>query len=718
MKVLLVVSSSTIAGTERHVLELAHGLRTAGIDAHVVCEPGGDRLDEEFEARDVPVHTLPLSGSRLALSVPPLARLSLGFDLVHAHLTHATAAAVAARAIAGRPVIETRHFIRLAHQHRGALRRLAGSWRRRAIDRGLELTIAPSQAVADEVPGQAVVVPHGIPIHPVAARREWRSRYLVVGRLEGDRNVALAVEAFALADLPVTATLTVVGDGSARGELEARAGQLGLADRVVFTGWVPDVAAHLAAADVFVAPAVEAFGLAALEAMAAALPVIAVDTGGVASLVDGGKAGIVVTGEPTEFAAAMSRLERDQSLARELGAAGRRRAERDLNVDRMVDGTVAAYRRVAQRSGSGPRVLRVYHSAVVSAWRERDREMRRNGADLTLVAPRTWPEGSQRVALHPGGDDFVVPARTAGRHPALFLYNPLPLWRLMRRYRFDVVDAHEEPYSLAAAEVRMLASLLQPSATLLLYSAQNLAKRYPWPFRAIEKRTLTAATAVYVCNQAAGDVLRGKGFTGEIQLLPLGVDVGRFTPRPGTNSTDRFTVGYVGRLTPEKGVDVLVRAVAEHAGWHLVVAGDGPERGALETLAAGASAEVMFLGSVAHDDLPALYRSLDVLVVPSRPARGWLEQFCRVAVEGMASAVPIVASASGALPEVVGEAGVLVPPDDVDALAAALESLASDPERRRLLGQFGRERSGRFSWSAVAAAHRHLYEKTLCSSTS
>jgi glycosyltransferase involved in cell wall biosynthesis len=719
MRVLLVVSSSTLAGTERHVVELAGGLLSAGIGVEVACEPGGDGLDRALAGGGVRVHPLQLAGPGLGRSLPRLARLSLSFDLVHAHLTHATAAAVAARALAGRPVVETRHFVTLAHEQRAALRRRLGQWRRAVIDGRVDLTIAPSRAVARQVAGEVVVVPHGIAMGPSPpSRPPWSSGYLTVGRLEHDRNVGLALEAFAMADLPATATLTVVGDGSARHQLEDRAAQLGVADRIVFTGRVPDVAPHLATADVFIAPAVEAFGLAALEAMAAGLPVVAVDAGGVAELVRDGETGAVVPADPVCLAAAMSRLEGDAALAIRLGAAGRRLAERELTVERMVERTVQAYRGVARRSGSGPKVLRIYHSAVVPAWRERDRELRRNGADVTLVAPRTWKEAAGTVGLDAGDDAFVVGARTFGHHPALFVYDPLPLWRLMRRHRFDVVDAHEEPYSLAAAEMRMLASLLQPTARLVVYSAQNLLKRYPWPVRRIESRTLASAAAAYVCSQAAGEVLRAKGFTGELHPLPLGVDTSRFSPRAEGTAGERLVVGYVGRLTEWKGVDVLIAALGGERDWELVIAGDGPVRAHLEALAADHAVPATFLGTVAHDDLPHLYRRLDVLAVPSRAVTFWIEQFGRVAVEGMASGVPVVASALGALPEVVGDAGVLVPPDDVEALAGALRSLAADPERRRRLGQLGRERAQRFSWPEVAAAHLELYEKVLCASMS
>jgi glycosyltransferase involved in cell wall biosynthesis len=120
--------------------------------------------------------------------------------------------------------------------------------------------------------------------------------------------------------------------------------------------------------------------------------------------------------------------------------------------------------------------------------------------------------------------------------------------------------------------------------------------------------------------------------------------------------------------------------------------------------------QVVISGFVPAEDLPAVYRSFDVVVVPSLNTPSWLEQFCRVAVEAMASGVPIVASSSGALPEVVGDGGVFVPPADVTALRDALESLASDPVRRVALGRAGRARSQRFAWSSVVETQHRFYD--------
>ena len=120
---------------------------------------------------------------------------------------------------------------------------------------------------------------------------------------------------------------------------------------------------------------------------------------------------------------------------------------------------------------------------------------------------------------------------------------------------------------------------------------------------------------------------------------------------------------------------------------------------------------VELVGSVGQDQLPDFYRGLDVLAVPSLPTPGWLEQFGRVVVEAMACGVPVVASDTGALPDVVGDAGLLVPPGDPEALATALKSVLEDDTTRGELSRRGVEQAQQASWSEVAGSYLGLYER-------
>jgi glycosyltransferase involved in cell wall biosynthesis len=359
------------------------------------------------------------------------------------------------------------------------------------------------------------------------------------------------------------------------------------------------------------------------------------------------------------------------------------------------------------------RVLRISHSGVVTAWRQRERELRRRDIDLTLLTARRWEEGGSPVEFVPEGDTFAVPARTLGHHPNLFAFDPVVLWRLLGSGRWDLIDLHEEPFGLAVAEVLLLARLRSVRAPFVLTSAQNIEKRYPPPFRWFERWSLRRAAAAYTCNREAGDILRRKGLGGAWVLLPLGVDIGRFHTTARQPPAGHLRVGYVGRLIPHKGVDVLLRAVALDDRLSAVIFGAGPEAEALAATARtlGVAERVSFRGHVAEESIPDTYRQIDALAVPSLPTPGWIEQFGRVVVEAQASGIPVVASASGALPDVVGKDGLLVPPGDPSALHAALARLLDEPGLWERLAEAGPGAARRCSWSSVADVQADLYRR-------
>ena len=368
-------------------------------------------------------------------------------------------------------------------------------------------------------------------------------------------------------------------------------------------------------------------------------------------------------------------------------------------------------------TGPRMRVLRIAHSGVVTSWRERERLLRKRGVDLTLVTARRWEEGGSMVEFQPSGDEFAVPVRTVGRHPNLFLFDPRPLWRLLGDGRWDLIDLHEEPFGLAVAEVLALRLLRCRHTPFLVCSAQNIDKRYPPPFRWFERWSLTGASGAYTCNSEAGAILRRKGLSGELELLPLGVDVARFAPVPREPPAGRLRVGFVGRLIPHKGVDVLIDAVALDDRLDADIYGAGPEadRLAARAVSRRVAGRVTFHGFADESSLPDVFRTFDVLAVPSVPVPGWLEQFGRVAVEAQAAGVPTVASASGALPEVVGDAGLLVPSGDPAALCAALVRVLEEPGLWSVLRDAGIETVHRFTWEEVAGKQVALYERAVLS---
>lgn len=201
-----------------------------------------------------------------------------------------------------------------------------------------------------------------------------------------------------------------------------------------------------------------------------------------------------------------------------------------------------------------------------------------------------------------------------------------------------------------------------------------------------------------VCvSQAASQTLQQSGVSSSrLTVIENGIDLERFSP--GRLQKERHILA-VGRLTRQKGFDVLIDALRGVQA-RTTILGEGEERAGLESRAAGLS---ITLPGWTADIRPHLAQA-SVLVIPSR----W-EGFGLIAAEAMASGVPVVASRVDGLIEVVGDAGVLVPPEDADALRVALTQLLGDHELRERLRQKGLERASRFSIQRTVAAYEALY---------
>jgi 2-deoxystreptamine N-acetyl-D-glucosaminyltransferase/2-deoxystreptamine glucosyltransferase len=232
----------------------------------------------------------------------------------------------------------------------------------------------------------------------------------------------------------------------------------------------------------------------------------------------------------------------------------------------------------------------------------------------------------------------------------------------------------------------------------------------------LERAALHAADAVVVLTGRTAAAVRSDGVPAQrIATIPSGFDPALFTARRADVVRDagRPRIGYVGRLAAQKRPDLLLAAfgrMAETA--HLVVVGDGPERARVHALAAAspATARITLTGFVRHTAVPAVLASLDVLVLPSA-----YEEMGSVLTEAMAAGLPVVASDVGGIPEVVrdGETGLLVPPGDVGALAAALDRLVGDPALRARLAAGARARAPDYAWPALAERVAAVYEAAL-----
>jgi len=364
-------------------------------------------------------------------------------------------------------------------------------------------------------------------------------------------------------------------------------------------------------------------------------------------------------------------------------------------------------------------VLRLYHRKLEAIGRQ-------PGIELTAVVPPSWRDAGRVQPLEwpqpltPGrdglcraeGDGYrliVAPVAFNGH----FHWHFYPaLGRIMTEVRPNLVHLDEEPYNLATAHGAWLARRL--GARFLFFTWQNLYRRYPPPWSWLERFVYNRSDAAIAGNQQAVSVLWRKGYRGPVTVIPqFGFDLPVLSDQqePGDRP---FTIGFAGRLVEQKGVWLLLDAVAGLPGnWQLILIGEGPLRPALEAWVQeqGWSDRVTFRGWLPSTQITAELARLDCLVAPSLTRRNWKEQFGRVLVEAMAVQVPVVGSDSGEIPNVIGDAGLIVPEGNASALREALARLQADPALRRQLGIAGRARvQARFTQARIAEATVALYQ--------
>ncbi len=362
------------------------------------------------------------------------------------------------------------------------------------------------------------------------------------------------------------------------------------------------------------------------------------------------------------------------------------------------------------------RVLTIGHSYVVALNQAVPAAVAQDpDVELTLAAPTFHYGDLRRIHLerkdHP--DYAIVPLRARlTRWNHVFWYDPAALKRLVTNASFDLVHMWEEPYTLAGFQIaRITRSARVP---LLFRTAQSLIKRYPWPFSAFERATLRATAGWVAGGQSVYDAMVAKGFPRDRgRVITLGVDMDHFLPPTSGEQTSTRqalgiegpVVGYLGRLVSAKGLSILMEALDRvRIPWTLLAVGSGPCEQDIRRWAAqrGYSDRVRIV-LAAHDEVPRYLGAMDILVAPSQTTRSWREQFGRMIIEAFSCRVPVIGSDSGEIPNVIGDAGIVVAESDVGAWATAIEQLLSDASRRSELAERGYRRcEARYANSRIA----------------
>jgi glycosyltransferase involved in cell wall biosynthesis len=375
--------------------------------------------------------------------------------------------------------------------------------------------------------------------------------------------------------------------------------------------------------------------------------------------------------------------------------------------------------RIGRRAGPAKplRVVTVGHSYIVGLNRAvMARVARRPGIELTIVAPNFFHGDLRPLHLEETpGEAYELRGITARLTNYIHIFYYKQLRSMIEPGAFDLVHAWEEPYILAGFQVARAASAA--GARYMFRTAQSLPKAYPPPFRQFEEYCIRSASGWVAGGHMVQHALKSRGgYPALSEVITLAVDEEQFHPDPAEGEAIRRrlgltgpVLGFVGRLTAAKGLDVLMKALENVPGpWSLLALGSGPYDVKIRQWAEarGLSDRVKVL-LARHEEMPRYLRAMDILVAPSQTTPNWKEQFGRMIIEAFATRVPVIGSDSGEIPYVIADAGLVVPEADPTAWAEAICTLLSSPGQREALAEAGLERF-QASYNAPRVAERYV----------
>ena len=373
------------------------------------------------------------------------------------------------------------------------------------------------------------------------------------------------------------------------------------------------------------------------------------------------------------------------------------------------------------------KIFFISHSSVIPTYREKLRLLcARKDVDLTLFLPKAWPEAGQRARPLPqtkekeGFRIITAPILFEGRVKRHFY--PF-LFRHIKAFQPDLIHVEEEPYSLVAWQAARAAERL--GSKFVFFTWENLLERFEFPHQHIRDYVLSRTDHAIAGDQEADQLLQKAGYPAKkISVIPqYGVDPKLFRKKDASKLKKKlglgaFTIGYVGRLVPEKGIHTLLEAFSQldKPRSKLLLVGNGPLRQELAEKAKdlGIGGDTLFVPAMGQDKLPGYLSCLDVLVLPSLTTPKWKEQFGRVIIEAQACGVPVLGSDSGAIPEVIGKAGLIFKEGSVPDLVKSLKKLGDSASLRKKLSGLGhRQVLKLYTNQKIADQIYRVYQKVL-----
>lgn len=359
------------------------------------------------------------------------------------------------------------------------------------------------------------------------------------------------------------------------------------------------------------------------------------------------------------------------------------------------------------------RVLFTWHAAVLAGNQVYIEKLSSyNGMEVFLLIPPAWDEATSMVYAEKvvGAKYETIVEKVRNPFKGLKFYYQKTA-KILREVNPDVIFIYEEPYSFAAFNILYCKQKVVPRAKTLFYTWQNLLCRYPFVHRVVEKYVFSHVDMAIAGSEDVLRVLQKKGFRRPIRIVPLALSPELFPEYDAASLRQElglreFTIGYVGRITKEKGIQELFEAVAPiKSSCQILVIGSGQDEEYFRQYAesVGLKDRIIWLTSQHNSQMYKYYRAMDALILPSRTTAHWKEQFGRTLIEAMVCKIPVIGSSSGEIPNVIADAGLIFEEGNICDLREKIMSLQKSQDKSNILKGKGYARvMSRFTWGKVA----------------
>ena len=753
VRILFISLRSDYGGGPKHIYDIVVGMSST-FKAHIAC-PVQKPFYNMYKAKGVNIFPLPARAFSLS-SVIALLKYARenDIDIIHSHGKGAGIYSRLLGVLTGRPVIHTFHGIH--YQKYSNIKQWLYFITEMALSRLTRYIINVSEAEYAEglrfrlfPRSKARVISNGVDIKklcncPIDKRLESIIRSIkkenilicTVARFDYVKGLDVAIQAMKyLARYHKNFKYIIIGDGELRSSLVEAIDNCGMNNHVLLLGFRDDVPGILPMMDIYLSPSrSESMSLTLLEAMGIGLPVVATDIAGNKEVL---KKGVLARSEdPLDIARKISMLIKSPELRDNLSEIGRKTVKKYYTLENMIHKTERLYNKLLSPG-----------DIFSSISRSKKREMMRVGINaskyykLNTGVGRYTSNLCRYIIGSDNGNDyyFYLPGLNSGPYrkdmtgvqlekQRVFLQNNTLriLWEQIllpiriRKDRLDLFHYTDHAMSLIqrmypiVITVHDIAYIRFPG---LLNKSRQIYKKY------ILNLSIKMADIIIADSHSTKrDIVEFFNVDEKkIKVVHLGVE-SRF--RPISNVEDYRTknnlpskvILNIGTLEPRKNVVTLIKAFKKLQArglkdYVLVIAG---EKGWLykqifeEVKSSGVEQSIRLLGIVRDEDLPLLYNCADLFVYPSL-----YEGFGLPPLEAMACGVPIITSNTSSLPEVVGNAGIMVDPCDINSLYEAIYNVLEDSELRHRMRRDGLKRSKMFTWEKMVNEVLEIYNEVL-----